>query len=335
MRQGCGPGSPLRCGRDDLVEGQPCATSASPPPSSAPIQKADSRQVVVARMVELMDQAARRKGADLIVYPELALTTFFPRWHYEDRAEADFWFEREMPNAATRPLFERARKHGMAHVLRLCRADAGRAPFQHLDPRRPRRARSSASTARCTCPGHAEYDPERTHQHLEKRYFEPGDLGFPVWRMHRRHPRHVHLQRPALARDLPRHGAAGRRDDRARLQHAVGELAEAAARRIEKRMFHHRLSLQAGAYQNSDLGRRRRQGRHRGRASLHGRHLHREPGRRDRRRDSRARRTPSWCTTAISTRPASARRRSSTSKRHRRIEHYGRITAQVGAEPPE
>ena len=27
-----------------------------------------------------------------------------------------------------------------------------------------------------------EYDPNRTHQHFEKRYFEPGDLGFNVWR---------------------------------------------------------------------------------------------------------------------------------------------------------
>jgi len=32
-------------------------------------------------------------------------------------------------------------------------------------------------------PGHDELDPKRTHQHLEKRYFEPGDLGFPAWRM--------------------------------------------------------------------------------------------------------------------------------------------------------
>ncbi len=58
-------------------------------------------------MLELMDQA-KAKGADFIVYPELALTTFFPRWYHEDRGEADFWFEKEMPNAATRPLFERA-----------------------------------------------------------------------------------------------------------------------------------------------------------------------------------------------------------------------------------
>ncbi len=31
-------------------------------------------------------------------------------------------------------------------------------------------------------PGHSEYDPKRPFQHLEKRYFEPGVLGFGVWR---------------------------------------------------------------------------------------------------------------------------------------------------------
>ena len=80
------------------------------------IQKADTRQAVVARMLALMDEA-KAKGADFIVYPELALTTFFPRWYHEDRAEADFWFEKEMPSAATRPLFERAVKHGMGMSL--------------------------------------------------------------------------------------------------------------------------------------------------------------------------------------------------------------------------
>ena len=33
-------------------------------------------------------------------------------------------------------------------------------------------------------PGHAEYDPKRVVQHLEKRYFEVGNLGFPVIRAH-------------------------------------------------------------------------------------------------------------------------------------------------------
>src|SRR6266478_4536838 len=78
-----------------------------------PIQKADSREAVVQRMIALMDEA-EAKGADLIVYPELALTTFFPRWYMEDQAEVDRWFEREMPNAAVRPLFERAAQYQMA-----------------------------------------------------------------------------------------------------------------------------------------------------------------------------------------------------------------------------
>ena len=56
------------------------------------IDKADSRQSVVARMIALMN-AAKAKGANFIVYPELALTTFFPRWHVEDRAAFDPWFE--------------------------------------------------------------------------------------------------------------------------------------------------------------------------------------------------------------------------------------------------
>src|ERR1700730_15161111 len=76
-----------------------------------PIQKANSRQAVVACMLELMRQA---EGCDLIVYPELALTTFFPRWHYQDRCDADIWFEREMPSAATRLLFEEAERAAMA-----------------------------------------------------------------------------------------------------------------------------------------------------------------------------------------------------------------------------
>jgi predicted amidohydrolase len=38
-----------------------------------PIQRAESRNAVISRMIALMDEA-RAKEADLIVYPELALT---------------------------------------------------------------------------------------------------------------------------------------------------------------------------------------------------------------------------------------------------------------------
>ena len=149
-----------------------------------PVQRADSRAAVVARMLDLLRQAAEHR-CDLVVFPELALTTFFPRWWMEDQDEIDAFFEREMPSNETAPLFNEARASGHRLLSRLRRARPGErrdAPLQHLDPRRRRRPRSSASYRKIHLPGHAEHEPWRAFQHLEKRYFEVGDLGLPVWR---------------------------------------------------------------------------------------------------------------------------------------------------------
>ncbi|MGH7085779.1 MAG: nitrilase-related carbon-nitrogen hydrolase, partial [Acetobacteraceae bacterium] len=62
-----------------------------------PIQMAEPRAVAVARMLRLMERAAHH-GAELVVFPELALTTFFPRHYYESIEEADPWFESAMPS---------------------------------------------------------------------------------------------------------------------------------------------------------------------------------------------------------------------------------------------
>ena len=213
-----------------------------------PIQKADGRQEVVARMVALLTEAAG-KGCDLVVFPELALTTFFPRWHWEDRAEADEWFEREMPNAATQPLFDAAKKHGIAISFGF----AELTPDGHHFNTSILTDKSGAIVGKYRkihLPGHTEYDPERTHQHLEKRYFEPGDLGFPVFATEggifgmcicndRRWPetwRVMGLQgveMVVLGFNTPS------------VNSQKGEEG------LEERMFHHKLSLQAGAYQNA------------------------------------------------------------------------------------
>src|SRR6516165_2097485 len=76
---------------------------------TGPIARNESRQRVVSRLLELM-RDAKARGSDIVVFPELALTTFFPRWWMEDDSEIDSFFEREMPSAATRPLFETAQK---------------------------------------------------------------------------------------------------------------------------------------------------------------------------------------------------------------------------------
>ena len=74
-----------------------------------PIARNDSRKIVVARLVDLMHQAHGMK-CDVIVYPELALTSFFPRWWMEDQVEIDSFFEHEMPSRDTLALFDEARR---------------------------------------------------------------------------------------------------------------------------------------------------------------------------------------------------------------------------------
>jgi predicted amidohydrolase len=147
-----------------------------------PVGRAEPRSSSVRRMVALMREAKSR-GAELVVFPELALTTFFPRWHIEDPGELDSFFEREMPSPETAPLFEEADRLGVAFHL-------GYAELAHEDGRErrfnsavltDRRGRIVAKYRKIHLPGHAEPDPTRAFQHLEKRYFEPGNLGFKVW----------------------------------------------------------------------------------------------------------------------------------------------------------
>ncbi len=132
-----------------------------------PIQKANSRQVVVKRMLDLLDQARERK-CNLVVYPELALTTFFPRWYMQDKAEVDAWFEREMPNAATRPLFERAAQGriGISFGYAELTPDGHHFNTAILVDRD---GKIVGKYRKVHLPGHAEFDPQRSFQHLEKR----------------------------------------------------------------------------------------------------------------------------------------------------------------------
>ncbi|MBV9735129.1 MAG: N-carbamoyl-D-amino-acid hydrolase [Acidisphaera sp.] len=153
-----------------------------------PIQQAEPRAVAVERMLRLMERAHRR-GAELVVFPELALTTFFPRHYHDDIGEADRWFETAMPSNETAPLFDAARRYGIGFHLGY--AEIAEEPDATGKLRR-RRFNTAVLVSpegeivlkyrKVHLPGHAEYLPERKVQHLEKRYFEVGNLGFPVVR---------------------------------------------------------------------------------------------------------------------------------------------------------
>ena len=82
-----------------------------------PLHKSDSRAAAVKRLTNLLREA-HSMGAKFVVFPELAFTTFFPRWWMEDQAEVDrLYFEAAMPSPETRPLFDEAKKLGIGFYI--------------------------------------------------------------------------------------------------------------------------------------------------------------------------------------------------------------------------
>jgi predicted amidohydrolase len=148
-----------------------------------PIMRTDTRGQVVQRLIALMRQA-KAAGCDVVVYPELTLTTFFPRWYMEDQAEVDSFFEREMPSNETAPLFTMARELGIGFHLGYAEVveEGGRIRRFNTAVLVDKSGAIVGKYRKVHLPGHAEHEPYRAFQHLEKRYFEVGNLGFPVWR---------------------------------------------------------------------------------------------------------------------------------------------------------
>jgi len=214
-----------------------------------PIARSESRSQVVDRMIAMMREA-HQKGVRLMVYPEMALTTFFPRWYMTDQAEIDAFFETEMPGPETRRLFDLAAALGIGFYLGYAEKieePGGVHRFNTsilVDPQ----GKIVGKYRKVHLPGHAEYEPQRPWQHLEKRYFEVGNLGFPVWRMmggimgmcicnDRRWPetfRVMGLQGVELVM----------------LGYNTPSENGVAPEGARLRMFHNHLTMQAGAYQN-------------------------------------------------------------------------------------
>ena len=139
-----------------------------------------TRREVVDRLIVLMREA-NAEDCGLVVFPELALTTFFPRWYLDDDPqELDSYYETQMPGPETQRLFDEAKALGIGFYL----------GYAELTPEGERYNTSvlvdeSGSLVgkyrKVHLPGHEEHEPERPFQHLERRYFKEGPDGFGVW----------------------------------------------------------------------------------------------------------------------------------------------------------
>jgi N-carbamoyl-D-amino-acid hydrolase len=215
-----------------------------------PIHLADSRQSVVKRLIALLREA-HAGGAKFVVFPELALTTFFPRWWMTDQAEIDRFFESQMPSPETQPLFELARELGIGFYLGYAELteEEGQTRRYNTAILVERDGRILGRYRKIHLPGHSEHLPDAPFQHLEKRYFDVGNEGFKVWRAmdavvgmcicnDRRWPetfRVMGLQGVEIV-------ALGYNTPSENIHHSEP---------VHLRMFHHLLSMQANAYQNA------------------------------------------------------------------------------------
>ena len=144
-----------------------------------PVHLADERPAVVKRMIELLREA-RSRGAEFVVFPELALTTFFPRYWMSELEAQERFFERAVPGPATQPLFDEARALGVGFYLGYAElTPEGRAFNTAIIVARD--GTITGKYRKVHLPGHADHKPDAPFQHLEKKFFEIGDLGFRVF----------------------------------------------------------------------------------------------------------------------------------------------------------
>ena len=146
-----------------------------------PTQRADTRAHTLDRLIALLEQSATQ-GAELVVFPELALTTFFQRWWIaEDDPEFLRNFERAMPNPEVQPLFDRARALGVGFYLGYAELTPAGKRYNTAVTVGPDGA-ILGKYRKVHLPGSTDFRPGQQYQQLEKRYFEYGDLGFPAFR---------------------------------------------------------------------------------------------------------------------------------------------------------
>ena len=150
---------------------------------SGPIPRDQSRADALERLIVMLREGHKR-GCELVVFTECALTAFFPHWLIEDPAELDTYFESQLPGPDTQALFDEARRLGVGFHLgfaELAEVDGEVRHFNSSVLVGPDGA-EIGRFRKIHLPGYSEPRPDHSFQNLEKRYFDVGDLGFQTWR---------------------------------------------------------------------------------------------------------------------------------------------------------
>jgi N-carbamoyl-D-amino-acid hydrolase len=138
-----------------------------------PINEGTGRDEVVERMLLLLEQAIAER-VDLIAYPEMALTPYFPK---RIRDDYEHFFETEVPPKSLEPLLRRAREAGVAVHVGFCEKTGAR----HFNTAllTDETGALAGTYRKIHLPGRPS--PDGFAQVYEVRYFETGDTGYRVF----------------------------------------------------------------------------------------------------------------------------------------------------------
>ena len=153
------------------------------------------RSETLARMIKLLEEAADKK-VKLVVFPELAFTTFFPAYIISDPAELEKFFEPASPSNPyaiihspnAKPLIDKANELkidvSFGYAERWTGEDGKVTDYNTAVYYSATQRQCIAKYRKVHLPGRYEPDtrPGVTQQ-LEKRYFTPGDSGFQAFRV--------------------------------------------------------------------------------------------------------------------------------------------------------
>src|SRR5438034_3611409 len=138
-----------------------------------PNNESAGREEIVERMLALLDQA-KQQGVELVAYPEMALTTYFPK---KIRKDFDQFFETEIPPKALEPLLRRAKEARIAVHVGFCEKADGK--YFNTALLTDRDGRLVGTFRKIHLPGRKAADGFA--QVYEPYYFAHGGTGYRVW----------------------------------------------------------------------------------------------------------------------------------------------------------
>ncbi|KAH8655843.1 N-carbamoyl-D-amino acid hydrolase [Xylariales sp. PMI_506] len=150
------------------------------------VHRWSKREETLQRLIALLEEAAS-KGAQLVVYPETTLTTFFPRYLFTDDAELESYYESGddiTSNPSVAPLFAKARELMVDISVGYAEKTSDGSQFNTCIYYSGRLGAVVSKYRKSHLPGTADPFPEPDAvQQLEKRYFREGDTGFKAFRV--------------------------------------------------------------------------------------------------------------------------------------------------------